>query len=205
MYERLIYGFVFVVVLSCFFQSSYSQDKIQLIGGKVLIGKVLSVSTDTVKYKPEKKSKEIILESERVFSILYDNKKEEVIYKQDSLIGNFYSEEDMRMFVYGKQDAWSGYKPKLIPLVGFIVSGVGSYLAGNSIVVLGVPFLSYFGTMLFTIPSIDVNTVRDKNLLENDPYIDGYSVVARIKKNNMSLIGSVAGTAVGSSTYFITK
>ena len=199
------------VIFSLFFinlfllVSLFSQNEIHLLGGKILTGEIQSIHGDSIIFKLSKKNKPIVLETSRVYSVLDKDKKETVLYKQDSTIGNYYTVEEMRMHVYGKQDAWKGVRPKVLPALTFLVSSIGGFLIGDSFVVLAVPFATYLGSLLFSGPVVFVNTVRDPAFLESQPYLDGYATVSKTKKNSRALLGSISGTIVGVSAFQLTK
>jgi len=186
--------FIFLVT------SSFAQDKIIMMNGKILEGTDIKIDTDELRYKEMKgnKPKERILEKYRVFAI-EKNGKEDVIYKYDTLEGNFYTEDEMRLFVYGQQDAWAGSKPAWTGIVGAAVSGSTAYFLareGNFIVVL-VPIVSYLGLAILSRPKINKSSVRNKDYLGEGAYVDGYTRIAASKKNKNALWGSIGGFLVG--------
>ena len=67
------------------------------------------------------KSKIIPYDKSRIFSIIDTNRKESVLYKKDSSIGNFLSENRMRMYIYGQRDAHENFGVRKHLLGGFVL------------------------------------------------------------------------------------
>ena len=88
MKKFLLFLFVFASI------SAIGQDKILMLSGHVLEGNVVDHNRHNLKYEMTKGSsaKTVELESYRVFSFTKDG-KETVMYKRDSAIGNYLSEQ----------------------------------------------------------------------------------------------------------------
>lgn len=191
-----------------FFISSirlFSQDKIVLISGKTIEGKIISVTEDTIRFQfPEKQKTETgYIESYRVFSIVYPDGKETVIYKYDTLTVNDRTEEELRNFITGEQDALRGYKPSSAAIFSLLISGTTAFLLKGSFIIIVVPFVTYMAFAALLKPGIDKNSVRNPGLLSNPDYIEGYKRIAKSKKNRNALWGSVIGAGVGLGVYII--
>lgn len=194
---RCIFFFLFISV------HAFSQDKIILVSGTEIDGKVLSITEDTIFYQTSKKgkTKEIFLESYRVFSIQYENGKEEIMYKQDT-IANFKTEEELRNFIAGEQDALRGYTPYFATITALAVASVGAFFLHNFLV-FAVPFVTYMIVVIASLQRVEKNSVRDPNLLVSPDYIDGYMRVVKNKKNRNALWGSIIGAGAGFAVYAI--
>ncbi len=181
------------------FSSLKAQDKILLLTGKEIKGKVLSETEYELKYEYQKKNelREQLIEKYRVF-LYTKNGSEIVVYKQDSSMGNYLYEEEMRHFIYGERDADMGYKPTVSTIGGVIVgSAAGAYMGyDGGIVLVATPFIY---TAIQLLPKIRVNTknVSNKAYLIKEDYLYGYERVARSRKVQRSLLSSIIGFGVG--------
>ena len=195
------------------------QDQVLLLNGKKLEGQItkLDESEITINFlKKNGKSQEAIVEVYRIFSYQKDG-KESVLYEQDTVIGNFLTQEEMRYFILGQQDADAGYKSRAF--------GIGAGLIGAGVIILdsqdtdtagafdrepgglfpiAYPFLSIVISR-FTTVRIRLETVSDPAYLSQEYYIVGYERTARSKKVFTTLKGSVAGVLIGLGTYVVAK
>lgn len=193
-----------IIPLLIFFVSAtgFSQEKrdqIILMSGKVFDNvEVTTVGDVEIKYLYHKKKKTIerMVDKYRVFAIGYANGTEDVIYKQDTLVGNYFTEEEMRMFVYGEQDAIELYKTPGAVLLGALFSGAGGFILYDSFFVFLVPFST---TVVSGIPHVKVksNKVRDPKYLAEPAYIMGYERTAKAKRIQGALMGSLVGVVIG--------
>jgi hypothetical protein len=218
-------SFILAVLISC---AVNAQDKILLLNGRLLDAKVTKVSDATVEYSfsKGKKTKTGVLENYRVFSVTKSGEKENVLYEQDTLIGNFYNEDEMRMFINGQKDAHDNYNPKWAlvggalfsyavftwntrgrhhdPDVKFPSNIVGLFKEGPTLLsIVAIPAF----TIAVGLPKvkIDVNNVSNRAYLADQYYLEGYERVARSSKVIDALKGSAAGFVLGYLTYFIFK
>jgi|GEM_PF-796594 len=205
-----------------------TQDKILLLNGKSYTGKYLSSSPDLVNFNFKKKSgkiKSFSFESNRVYSYKVGNNEEVVLYKKDTSIYNYYTPDQMRMFIYGEEDAYHRFKVKQTWLVGFAV-GLGtslydtylssSYVCPNSNVTIPKGFLNREPSIAQFIvpfvvpivtgaikPKMKAKHASDPTFLANEFYIEGFKKVRRFKRVKSSLFGSLCGVAVGMIAYSI--
>lgn len=197
-FRKFIALLLFVFVSATGF-SQEKRDQIILMSGKVFDNvEVTTVGDIEVKYLHHKRKKTIerFVDKYRVFSIAYADGTEDVIYKQDTLVGNYFTEEEMRMFVYGEQDALKYYKSTGAVLLGILYSGTGGYILYNHFFVFLVPF-SF--TVLSGIPRVQVKShkVRDPKYLAEPAYILGYERTAKAKRIQGALKGSIIGVVLG--------
>src|SRR5688572_3429182 len=104
MNQRLLLNFLLTTFLTI---PAFSQDKVNLLNGKVLEGTVQSTEDEKITMKVNGKKGKVYdtyLENYRVFSIVSSDGTERVIYKQDSSIGNFLTPADMKFYTLGEQD-----------------------------------------------------------------------------------------------------
>lgn len=197
-FRKFIALLLFVFVTATGF-SQEKRDQIILMSGKVFDNvEVTTVGDIEVKYLHHKRKKTIerFVDKYRVFSIAYADGTEDVIYKQDTLVGNYFTEEEMRMFVYGEQDALKYYKSTGAVLLSILGSGTGTTIIYPSFFVFLVPFGI---TVLSGIPRVQVKShrVRDPKYLAEPAYILGYERTAKAKRIQGVLKGSIIGIVLG--------
>lgn len=175
-----------------------SQDKINLMNGQVLEGKVIGQSTLEVRYLVPKKFK-MVERSEPtsgVFSVTDSLGQEKVWYFMDTLFGNEYTVPQMRWFINGERDARNGYKP-WGPMLGGFALGAGLTMALDlEVNALLIPPV-YAGLMAWPRVYVTRGSISDPNM-EGDPiYATGYSAVGRPKRVVKSLLSTAVGVAAG--------
>lgn len=174
------------------------QDRINLMNGQVLEGKVVGQSSLEIRYLVPKKSR-LVERSEptsSVFSVTDSLGREKVWYFMDTLFGNDYSVAEMRWFINGERDARNGYKP-WGPMIGGFVLGAGLTMAldleVNSLLIPPV----YAGLMAWPRVYVTRGSISDPNM-EGDPiYATGYSAVGRPKRVLRSLLSTAVGVGTG--------
>ena len=174
------------------------QDKINLMNGQVLEGKVIGQSTLEIRYLVPKKHKmmERAEPTSGVFSVTDSLGHEKVWYFMDTLFGNDYTVPQMRWFLNGERDARNGYKP-ILPMLGGFVLGAGLTMAMdlevNSLLIPPI----YAGVMALPRVYVTRGSITDPNM-EGDPvYATGYSAVGRSKRVVNCLLSSAVGVLVG--------
>jgi hypothetical protein len=177
MFRKLLFLSTFWILC----QNAFAQDTITLINGRVIpvlnvdfqeyriayrkIPKESTKIADTLNgqvTKAKKKSKLRTMDPYRVFSVKFRDGSERIIYQPDSLDPMEFSQEQMRLFIKGEQDAAKYYKNNLNKGIGFglgVASGfLGFYgLAGPPI------YSTIMGS--FT-PNLN-NRLKRQNELEN--------------------------------------
>lgn len=192
-------------ILFLFFVQCYSQtgsDTLLLLNGDVVIGTVLDTTNGSISLiNPKNAKKNIVIENDRIFSI--KNKKgENFIYVYDTVIGNEFTIDEMRYFIYGEQDADKKFKARGTMALGFLVGSL-SGLTGSFLC----PIPPFAFTALCGIPKVKIKheTVSNLDYLKHDSYLMGYERVARKKRKLKSLIGGGAGLIAGLGTFGILK
>lgn len=199
---------------------SFAQDKVQLLNGKVLRGKLgteYDEYYDFQYYKKGGKVKTIDLVKYRMFSYSNSSGEETILYKQDTLMGNFFTKNEMKMFVYGQRDAFANYKAAPWLVTGFALGFTsvildtydfspngGFFKYDPSIVPIGGIFVYTIGAGLFK-PKVRKEYAADVSFLSSEHYIEGFQKIARVKKLKSSLLGSVIGVGTGLLVYSIAK
>ncbi|MFM7217510.1 MAG: hypothetical protein ACKO1U_05785 [Bacteroidota bacterium] len=172
---------------------SSAQDTLLLLNGHQLIADSIRLEGFDVAafLKDRKKPKQI--NSYRVFSIRHADGQEEVVYQKDITDPLDFSEEEMRMFIAGEQDADRYYKNNFNKGLSFAV-GFGSSLAAIYGLVIPPLYSTVVGS--FT-PNMDRMKVSDESLRSNQVFCEGYQSTVRRKKIKNSLLSGLAGFAAG--------
>jgi hypothetical protein len=179
-----------------------NRDTLILLNGDAVICTVLDTTNGLTSIKnPKNPRKNILIENDRIFSIK-SQRGESVMYTYDTLIGNEFTVDEMRYFIYGEQDADKKFKANGCLALGAVV-GVLSGFTGSFFC----PIPPFAFTALSGIPKVKIklNTVSNPEFLKHDPYLMGYERVARKKRKLKSLIGGGLGLVVGFGTYEVLK
>lgn len=187
--------FLTAIMLALF---SAAQDKINLMNGQVLEGRVLGQSTLEIRYQV-RKGERLIERSEPtegVFSVTDSLGRERIWYFMDTVFGNELTIPQMRWYMEGERDARKGYKPLVPMLLGF-VAGAAPVLAldleVNSLLIPPV----YAGLMAWPRVNVTRGSIRDPSM-EGDPnYAMGYAAAGRPKRVLKCLASSFIGVGVG--------
>lgn len=193
MYKYICYIF-FVFTFSGLKAQS---DKLFMMNGKILDGRITAIGQDSIRWVPKGKQKDIFIEKYRVFSVQYEEGKRQILYTQDSLNGRDYTLREMELLVMGGQDALNNHKTYFPFALATAMGGTGGYVLSNSFLVFGVPMFTMLGTAAITQPIINRSAVRKAVLLKDENYRKGYKRVLRVKRNNQAIFGSVVGTVAG--------
>jgi len=184
-------------LFSVFIGSSLkAQDKLLFLNGKEFEGSILSQNKYEFTFK-DIKNKEFKIDSYRLFSYS-KNGTETVIYKYDTLEGNFLKEKDMKMFVYGERDAYQSFSSPVASITGLLVGGAAGYFMHKDQAFLYVAAPLVYTTITLPFPTV----VRQKKLsslehIKDDEYLRGYERVARSKRTQNALKSSIVGTGLG--------
>lgn len=177
---------------------AHGQDRINLMNGQVIEGRVLGQSTLEVRYQERRGSRwlERAEPTESVFSVTDSLGRERVWYFMDTLFGNDLTIPQMRWYLEGERDARKGYKPLVPMLLGF-VAGAAPVLAldleVNSLIIPPV----YAGLMAWPRVNVTRGSISDP-AMEGDPhYAMGYASVGRTKRVLKCLASSFLGVGVG--------
>jgi hypothetical protein len=180
---------------------STPKDTLVLMNGLKLAGDVMDTVFHNTKLKYVKKSgkeKTIVVDNDLIFSILYKDGREQIVYEQDTANGNYFTADETRLFIYGERDAEKHYHSPVVTITSIII-GVGSGYAGGFLCLL--PPFAFSGLMLIPKIKIKYSSVSTPGYLNYDTYVLGYEKVARRKKLFHSLIGGFGGLAAGLYTF----
>ena len=177
-----------------------TNDTIIFLNGTILVADVTDTTNGvTTVRNPKDTAKFFLIENERIFSIKNAG-GEHVLYVYDTLIGNEFTVEEMRYFIFGEQDAERGFKARGAMWSNAVIGAAsGLYLGFFS------PLPPFAFIALTGIPKVKIRheTVSNPDYLKQDSYLMGYERVARKKRKFASLIGGVGGLVVGVGTTLI--
>ncbi len=203
MRQQLTTLFLFISFISLAQQKQ--ADTLLLMNGGIIISSVLDTNDVAVTISdPENASKKITIDNESLFAVKYSNGSLNYYYQQDS-IKNWYTRDEMWLFMQGERDAKKGFKPTgaLIGGILFGMAGGASGLGADIGVFLGpVLPLAFFSTVGIPKVRIKHSTVSNPDNLKHDVYILGYEREARAKRRRQSLLGGGIGVVAGYIAYF---
>lgn len=174
-----------------------SPDTIQLMSGKKLVGFVRGQSDDEVKVRVPKKDafKLEFVDIDLVFAVKHPNGKEDMVYRQDTLFGNYFTPQEVRYFMRGETDASRGFRCPLVTAGSVLVSGATAAYLGPF---YGLPgCFVYGGLTTFARVKIKPNTVSDPETLKFDTYLLGYEKEARKRRLFRSMVWGFGGYVAG--------
>lgn len=180
---------------------SQQKDTIYLMNGHVVVEAVTDTSIGAVTVNdPEKIGAKIHYEFDQLYCVKYANGTTNYYYEQDTLRRNWFTRDEMLLFIKGEQDARKGFKAR----GALIGSGVAGLVGGLTGTLFG-PIAPYGFMALSGLPKVRIRheTVSNPNYIESDAYILGYERVARSKLRIKSLLGGTIGLAVGYGAFFI--
>lgn len=188
----------FAILFSLF---CFAQDKVLLLSGVEMHGNILEHDHKVVKLEEDRKgkTKTIEIDTYRVFSVT-DDGEETIYYKKDPDAGNYLTEDEMRLFIYGAQDARANYKGRWAFFSGLGVGAVGGWFLAESFAIIAVPIVYPILTSIHKIHPKEGN-VRDPKYIEEPSYRAGYHKNTKSKRFFRALGGSVLGTAAAAGAF----
>ena len=169
-----------------------AQDTLLLINGHKMVVKSVDLKDYTIAYRTLGKNRLRTIDPYRVFSIVYADGTERVIYERDSLDPVDFSVEQMRMFIRGEQDADRYYKNTTNKVAAFLIGGGASYFT-----IYGLVIPPLYATIIGSFSPRIEKYQTDINLLNVSEYREGYERKARDRKIRNALIGGMAGFVTG--------
>lgn len=191
----LVLGFLFQTATS----QTTAQDTIYLMNGQVVGEKVIDTLLGAVTIiNPKKPSKKIHYEWDQLYMVRFANGDKRYYYRQDTTISNWFTRDEMWMYMKGENDARKGFKAR----GAMIGAGIAGIIGGMSGTFWG-PVAPYGYMALSGIPKVRIrhSTISNPNYVESDAYILGYERVARQRRKIKSVIGGTVGLAIGYGIY----
>jgi hypothetical protein len=224
MNTKIIIPFALLIVFN-----ASAQDKLLLLSGRIDKGEITADKESIFDFKIYKnggKEKIVSYDKSRIFSITTINGKESVLYKKDSSIGNFLSENRMRMYIYGQRDAHENFGIGRHFLGGFVLGfaatvfdtyefgpskeevadgatpvPTGFFLRDPSVFPVLFPLSIPLGASLLPSKIIKDN-VSSIEYLNSEEYVEGFSKVKKFKRIKSSFLGSLSGVVMGFICYY---
>jgi hypothetical protein len=178
-----------------------AQGKINLMNGKIFEFDTISkAENDRFVYVAHDSKKIYFIGNRRIFSIVYPNGKEDIIFAPDSTITDL-NVPQMKDYVKGEQDCRKYYKPKLATIGGLIVGGCAGYLG----VFYGPVLPAIYATFVTASspPDVTKKSYADKALINNDYYAYGFETMGRKKKLKNAIYGGGIGFAISVVTFIL--
>ncbi|MBA3679688.1 MAG: hypothetical protein H0W73_00640 [Bacteroidetes bacterium] len=191
----LVFSFSFQSVVS----QTTVQDTIYLMNGHVVGERVIDTLLGAVTIiNPKKPSKKIHYEWDQLFMVRFANGDKRYYYKQDSLLSNWFTRDEMWMYMKGENDARKGFKAR----GAMIGAGIAGVIGGMTGTFWG-PVAPYGFMALTGLPKVRIrhSTISNPTYVESDAYILGYERVARQRRKIKAVIGGTVGLAIGYTIY----
>lgn len=198
MLQKLIFSALILTIAT----GVKAQDTLLLLNGKKKIVKVNHETPSFVVYQKLKKGdisrlgKEKEMDKLDIFRVSYffDEKKDSVqkitqVYQVDSMMGDYFTVQEMEMFLEGKAQARKNYKAFKYALLGLGVGAASGYLGSFWGWVPVAGYSSIAGVWV-----IKPFLKADKPELFNNMHFNaGYRETAKIKQAKYAAIGSTIG------------
>lgn len=176
-----------------------AQDTIFLMNGHVVAEKVIDTLLGAVTIlNPKKPSNKIHYEWSQLYMVKFTTGDKRYYYQQDTFLLNYFTRDEMWMYMKGERDARKGFKP-----IGSIIgSGLFGVIGGMTGTFWGpvVPF-GYMAFSGITKVRIRHKTVSNPAYIDSDGYILGYERVARHRRKIHSVLSGTVGLVIGYTIY----
>lgn len=192
---------VFLVFCKSSFSQIAAQDTVYLMNGHAIGQRVIDTTLGAVTiFNPEKTAQKLNFEFDQLYMVRYANGNKRYYYTQDSTLNNWFTRDEMWLYMKGENDARRGFKAR-----GALIGGSIAGLLGGLTGTFWAPIAPYGFMALSGITKVRIRheTVSHPNFIESDAYILGYERVARQKRKTRSLIGGTAGLIIGYGLYAI--
>lgn len=200
--RKIIPLLFFLFACTRVFSQSPAQDTIYLMNGHIVGEKIIDTVLGAVTIlDPKKPGKKVHFELDQLYMVRFAAGFKRYYYQQDTTIGNWFTREEMWMYMKGERDAHRGFKAK----GAFIGGGIAGLVGGLTGTLWGP--IAPFGFMALsgvTKVRIRAETISHPSYVESDAYILGYERVARQKRKIKSIVGGLIGLAIGYGTYAAT-
>ena len=197
---------IFVLLLlalpACAF-TQVQQGKVLLMNGTVVENTlweekdgVIYIYDQRTNLFGKEKTRAIELNKSEIFS-LSNGKTEQVLYFQDTMLGDYYTPEEMRMYLAGAGDARKNFKAWHIAIIGYELCLFAGNLVGDGLLVLIVPPITYAAIQYVGKIKIREKYISDPNFKYNDLYAEGFEPPARSRKMIRGVLSGLAGSVTG--------
>jgi len=191
----------FLLLLLALSSPAAGQDKLLLMDGTRLEVRIVRSDPSRLVFERQKKNGSFKLDSlytPELFSQTPEGGEEQMRYVQDPILGDELSEEELRYYLYGLDDARQGYDALPTIIGGFVVGTAGTIaMEGGLVPSIGLPLAYGFG-MQIPIIRIREETITDTQWKQYPTYLEGYNKKARSKKFIGGFMSTLVGSLVGS-------
>ncbi|MFN0031419.1 MAG: hypothetical protein ACKVOR_04600 [Flavobacteriales bacterium] len=194
-----------ICMLPCSY-STIAQDTLLLMNGQQLLCSIKSDTSLVILMEVTKKNGKVKvreIHKSDIFSVTKAGEKETVLYTQNEMFGDIFTEEEMRIYLAGEGDARSNYDTKHIFIIGVAVCFAISFSNGDGYITSLAPPLIYTLIQLIGKLQIPAETIRDEKYRYNDFYAYGYEPPARSRKLFSALKGGFMGSALGVIVWYL--
>lgn len=185
---------------------THSQDTLLLMNGQEMVCKILSDTNTVIVMEVTKKNGKVKVREVHksdVFSVTKKDSSEVVLYTQNEMFGDIYTEQEMRFYLVGEGDARNNFKAKHIFIIGLLACGAIAYWGEDGYITAVAPPVIYILTQMIGKIKIRKETMRDERYVYNDFYAYGYEPPARSRKMIRAMEGGFLGSALGVSLWFL--
>ena len=190
---------VFFFCFTTFLKAQNVQDTVYLMNGQSIGEKVIDTLMGSVSIANIKKPGKLIhFELSQLYMVRYANGKKRYYYGQDSSIYNYFTRDEMWMFMKGEVDARRGFRAR----GALLGAGIAGLVGGMTGTFWG-PILPYGYMALSGITKVRIRhkTISNPVFVDSDAYILGYERVSRQRRRFTSIISGTIGLAVGYTIY----
>lgn len=201
--KRLIFSFlIFSFSYTLAAQTPVALDTVYLMSGKTVAGVVKDSTDEQLKILIPRKGnfKADFIDLDLVYSVKYSDSVETVFYKQDTLFGNYFTDQEMRYYLQGERDARRSFRSPLWSTGAFVAGFGGSLLGGINFALPFIPPFAYAGLTTAFLVRIRPGAVSNPNYLRYDTYLLGFEKEAKKHRIFRSLIWGGAGMIAGMVT-----
>ncbi len=199
--SKILHAFLFFLIVYSAGAQQPVQDTVYLMNGHVVGAKVIDTLLGAVTIlNPQKENQKINYEWDQLYMVRFSDGSKRYYYNQDSTLNNWFTKDEMWMYMKGENDARRGFKARGA-LIGAGIAGLLGGMTGS----FWAPVAPYGFMALSGLPKVRIkhHTVSHPSYIESDAYILGYERVARQKLKIKSVIGGTAGLLVGYGFYAI--
>ena len=185
---------------------SPAQNTVWLLNGKKITISNYNINkyedTHNLVYQ-NAKGKERQIDVDDIFSVTDKSGVENVYYKKDTLLGNYFTIPQMKDYVKGEFDAHKNYKAPLFTVLGFVAGGTSAILPLDKM--FYAPLIPGAATTIIGSTKASGEKIKSKypNYANNNYYLLGYKESAKRKRINNALKGSAVGMVTGIIIAFI--
>jgi hypothetical protein len=186
--------------------STIAQDKILLMNGAEMDCRIVNDSGTVIVFELTKKNGKVKtreVHKNDVYSVIAQGQKERVLYVQDSLFGDIFTEDQMKMYLVGQRDGRANFRAMPTAVVGYIVCGAIAYAGGDGVLTATVPPILFMIAQLAPKIHIREKYMSDINYKYNEIYAQGFEPPARTRKMLAGLSGGYLGAASAIIIYYI--